>query len=157
MVLKKQIFLTCFSFLYCCKGRKIKIIKIRINPERSPLNLLKNKFLDKKEKKKHREQIKRVELMDEKIMNVDDFFDDETTLSTKYEPSPKQNRLLKMMYLDDIDVDYVKTKMKVTDEELEFMVDELVELGFLEYSSDDEVELTDEAIYYITSRDLDLL
>lgn len=80
---------------------------------------------------------------------------DEDIVTTKFEPTPKQNKLLQLMFLDDIDVDFVKSTMRITDNELKIMIDDLVKNGLLEYSSDDEVELTDEAIYHITSKDLD--
>jgi len=81
---------------------------------------------------------------------------DEDIVTTKFEPTPRQNKLLQLMFLDDIDVDFVKTTMNITDDELKRMVEDLVKKGLLEYSSDDEVELTDEAIYHITSSNLDL-
>jgi len=87
---------------------------------------------------------------------MDDLFDDEDSVSIKYEPTPMQNRLLKILYLDDVDADYVKKNLKISDSELENLVNQLLEIGLIEYTSDDEVELTNEGIYYIVNRDLDL-
>ena len=129
--------------------------KIRVNHKRSPLNLLRNKLENKEKKEKHERQIVSIKNIDEKIENVKDFYDDEVS-STNYTPSQKQNMLLQMMYLDDIDSDFVRNKMGVSDKELENMVEELIKIGLLEYSSNNEVQLTDEAIYYITSKDLQI-
>jgi len=129
--------------------------KIRVNHKRSPLNLLRNKLENKEKKEKNEKQIAGIKNIDEKIENMEDFFDGEIS-STKYKPSQKQNMLLQMMYLDDIDSDFVRNKMGVSDKELENMVEELIKIGLLEYSSDNEVQLTDEAIYYITSKDLEI-
>jgi len=137
-------------------GEEIRITrKIRVNHNHSPLNFLRNKLKNKEKQEKHENKILSIEHIDEKIENMEELFDDELS-SIKYEPNTNQNRLLQMMYLDDIDADFVRNKMGVSDKELENIVDGLVKLGLLEYSSDNEVQLTDEAIYYITSKDLEI-
>ena len=63
-------------------------------------------------------------------------------------------QLLKMMYLDDVDAEYVENYLGISTDELKTVVDELVFLGFLKHTSDDEVELTEEAIEYVTHQDM---
>ena len=62
-----------------------------------------------------------------------------------------------MMYLDDVDSDHVKNTMRISDDQLDNLVNNLIDKGFLKYSSNNEVELTREGIYYITSKELDLI
>ncbi len=106
--------------------------------------------------KKQEERSKNIEKINEQIKKMNDLFDDEENVSIKYEPSPMQNRLLKMIYLDDVDADHVKKNLKISNNELENLVNQLVEVGLVEYTSDNEVELTNEGIYYIVNRNLDL-
>ena len=63
-------------------------------------------------------------------------------------------QLLKMMYFDDVDAEYVENYLGISTEELITVVDELVFLGFLRHTSDDEVELTEEAIEYVTHQNM---
>lgn len=63
-------------------------------------------------------------------------------------------QLLKMMYFDDVDSEYVEKYLGISTDELKDAVDELVFLGFLKNTSDDEVELTEDAIEYITHKDM---
>ena len=58
-----------------------------------------------------------------------------------------------MMYSGDIDADHVISTMNISLAELESLVEDLVDIGFLKYNSDDEVELTSEGIGYITDVD----
>ena len=62
-----------------------------------------------------------------------------------------------MMYQDDIDADHVKSTMKISDSQLEIFVNNLLKRGLLKYSSNDEVEITKEGIYYITRKEIEYL
>jgi hypothetical protein len=130
------------------------MVKIRINPSKSPFNLLKDKLKKNKIKRKHDERTKNIEKINEQIKTMNDLFDEEENVSIKYDPTPLQNRLLKMIYLDDIDSEFVKNEMGISDDVLENLVNQLVKVGLIEYKSDNEVELTNEGIYYIVNRDL---
>lgn len=132
------------------------MVKIRVNSSKSPLNLLKDRLKKNNIEKKQEERSKNIEKINEQIKKMNDLFDDEENVSIKYEPSPMQNRLLKMIYLDDVDADHVKKNLKISNNELENLVNQLVEVGLVEYTSDNEVELTNEGIYYIVNRNLDL-
>lgn len=125
---------------------------IKRNPSKSPLNFFKKKSKNKEEKEDTSDIIKKI---DNQFLNTNLFSDDEP-VSTKYEPNSRETVLLKMMYLDDVDSDYVKSKMRISDNELEKLVEGLLDLGLVKYSSNNEIELTREGVYYITSNDMDL-
>lgn len=124
--------------------------RIHVNHSRYPLSLIKKKIQNKPEK------TTTIKKINEKIKEMDDLFDEEDFSSLDYELTSKQSRLLKIIYLDDVDAEHVTNNMKISDIELKFIVNDLVKLGLLKYTSNDEIELTDEGIYYITSRNLDL-
>ncbi len=125
---------------------------IKRNPSKSPLNFFKKKSKNKEGKEDKSDIIKKI---DNQFLNTNLFSDDEP-VSTRYEPNSRETVLLKMMYLDDVDSDHVKSKMRISDNELEKLVDGLLDLGLVKYSSNNEIELTREGIYYITSNDMDL-
>ena len=65
----------------------------------------------------------------------------------------KQFQLLKMMYSDDIDTEYAVNNLDISEKELGYIVNELVELGLVHFISDDEAEITIDGIKYIKYRD----
>ena len=73
------------------------------------------------------------------------------------QPTPNENRLLMMIYLDDVDSDYVKTSMNISDKQLEILVNNLIDRGYLRQLDTNEIELTREGIYYITTKELELI
>ena len=127
--------------------------RIHIDSSRSPFNFLKRKKDNKNKNQSNRNNIKTI---DEKALDFDELYNDSDFSQSTYEPTPKMNMLLKMMYLEDIDSEKVKTKMKISDNELYRLVENLSEMGLVQHSSNDEVELTMEGIYYITSNNLDI-
>ena len=127
--------------------------RIRIDRSKSPLNFFKNKT---KKKDKSDGSISVIKEIDNQASKLEDLFDEDEFVTTKYEPTPKENMLLKLMYLDDVDSEFVKSKMRVTDKELQFIVGNLLVKGFVKQSSNDEIELTMEGIYHITSNNMDL-
>ncbi len=127
--------------------------RIRINHSKSPFDFLKNK---KEKKDTSLDKISIIEKIDNRVSKSDDLFDETEFITTKYEPSAKENMLLKLMYLEDVDSEYVKEEMRVTDKELQYIVDNLLDKGFVKHSKNDEIELTMEGIYHITSNDMDL-
>ena len=60
--------------------------------------------------------------------------------------------LIKIMYSEDVDSDFVTEQLGISFEELQALVDILVKHGLLRYSSEDELELTEKAIRYIESK-----
>lgn len=129
--------------------------RIRINPEKTPLyNIKKN--LESPQKPGKKEVVKKnleektlgfVERIDQLSRQVQMLVDEE-------EHDEKQYQLLKMMYNDDVNIDYALNSLKISENELMYLVDELVELGFLKYTSDDEAEITEEGISYLKWREL---
>jgi len=120
--------------------------RIRINPDKSPINLIKNKS------NKDNEKID----FEKRIENVNEALNRAQTFSERYEYEQKIGQLLTMMYLDDIDADFVKNSMKISDDELESMVEKLIELGYLHYVSDDEVELTKDGVFHVVTQNTEL-
>jgi len=64
----------------------------------------------------------------------------------------QRDQILKMMYLDDIDSEFVKNNLDISDKELTAIVDELVELGFLQFISDDELEISKKGTIYVKNQ-----
>jgi hypothetical protein len=109
-----------------------------------------NFFMKKKEidKKKIEEKtIGFVERIDQLSRQVQKLVDEENH-------DEKQYQLLKIMYNDDVNVKCALNKLDISENELIYLVDELVELGFLEYTADDEAEITEEGISYLKWREL---
>ena len=133
-----------------------KTMKIRINPEKSPLKFFRRKFshstliLEEPE----------IDNQDEKFLDLDDYTNDledgEDFAPEEQEPTSKQYQLLRMLYLDDTDSEYAINTLGVSRTELESMVSKLVENGYLCYVTKDELELTEEAIVYITNKELNM-
>ncbi len=59
---------------------------------------------------------------------------------------------MKIMYSKDVDAEFVTDKLGISSNELRSLVDELVKRGLLRYTTDDEVELTEQGIKYIESK-----
>jgi len=127
--------------------------RIHIDSSKSPFNFLKRKKEEKDKKQSNRHRIKTI---DENNLDFDELYTNSNFSPSTYEPTPKMNMLLKMMYLEDVDSEKVKTKMKISDNELYRIVENLIDMGLVQNSSNDEVELTMEGIYYITSNNMDI-
>ena len=125
--------------------------RIKINHSKSPLNLFK---IRNKEDSSDSEKV--IEKIDDHASKLDYLYDENEFVSTKYEPTAKENILLRLMYLEDVDSDFVKSEMRVTDLELQKIVNNLLNEGFVKESSSNEIELTADGIYHITSNDMDL-
>ena len=131
----------------------MKKLKIRIDPTKSPL-----KFIRKK--REHptlliEEEIE-IENEEETFVDVDrhmDLLQKVQSIIDEEKHDEKQYQLLKMMYLDDIDAEYAVNNLGISENELGSIVDELVELGLLQFISDNEAEITEDGIKYIISRD----
>ena len=116
-----------------------------MNPDKSPINLLREKFREKSEK----------DNFEERIENIRQVIARSEMISKNDGSEQRRNQLLKMMYQDDIDHEFVTTTMSISHDELESLVDELIQLGYLQYCSNDEVELTKDGVFHIISQDLD--
>jgi len=137
------------------KTKKRKKWKIRRNPERSPINLVKKKLekpplIIEEEEIVEEDPVSFVQRIDELSQKVQTMIDEE-------EHDEKQYQLLKMIYLDDIDLEFVVNNLGISENELKSLVDELVERGFLQFISDDEAEITEVGINYLKWRDFDLI
>ena len=123
---------------------KRKKKRLRVDPTRSPLNLVIKKL---QEKKTEREVVE------------DDFVDPNQfspLVQMMLEDAKKDDlyyQLLKMMYIDDVDAEHVENYLGISTDELKNAVDELVSLGFLKHTSEDEVELTDDGVTLIMHRE----
>jgi helix-turn-helix protein len=62
-----------------------------------------------------------------------------------------------LMYSDDVDVDFVKTTMNISENELNSFVSELVQNGFLEFVSEDEIKLTKSGLSYVKNQETSFL
>lgn len=125
-------------------SKKQKKMKIRINKSKSPLNLVKNKFKDKQEKPVNIEEtLDNLEQVMQRVQNIID----------QDEREEKRDRLLKMIYTEDISAKNVQNTIGITEVELESIVDELLELGFLKFIDENELELTNDAILYLKNQE----
>ncbi len=138
------------------KTKKRRKIKTSINSEKSPLTHT-IKILESTTESIKKEVIKEnpeenpigfVERINQLSQQVQMLVDQE-------EHDEKQYQLLKMMYNDDVNIKHALKILEISENELMYIVDELVELGFLEYISDDEAEITEEGISYLKWRELD--
>jgi hypothetical protein len=137
------------------KTIKLRKIRIRVNQEKSPLTPI-NKKLESFPKPIKKEVVK--DNIDEKpigfVERINQLSRQVQMLVDEEEHDEKQYQLLKMMYNDDVNVDYALKTLEISENELMFLADELVELGFLKYISDDEAEITEEGISYLKWREL---
>jgi hypothetical protein len=129
------------------KRRKNEILK---NAENTPLNHTK-KILESTPDTIKKEIIK--EDYEEKpigfVERINQLSQQVQMLVDQEEHDEKQYKLLRMMYNDDVNIKHALKILDISENELMYMVDELVELGFLEYISDDEAEITEEGISYL--------
>jgi len=134
---------------------KRRKLRIRINPTRSPLKLImKNLGKTEKPMKKtvYTENPEQapfgfVDRIDQLSQQVQMLVDEE-------EQDEKQYQLLKMMYNQDVNSEYAIKTLEISENELMYLVDELVELGYLKYTADDEAEITEEGISYLKWREI---
>jgi len=137
------------------KTNKRRKIRIRQNREESSLNHIK-KNLESPPKPRENEVAK--ENLEENpigfIERISQLSRQVQKLVEEEEHDEKQYQLLKMMYNDDVNVKLALNTLDISENELMYLVDELVELGFLEYISDDEAEITEEGISYLKWREL---
>jgi superfamily II RNA helicase len=128
-------------------SEKIKKRKrIRINHSKSPFNRIKKKSFEKEFKN---------EDLEEKIQNLEQVISRTQRIIDEFERDEKRDHLLQMMYQDDVDEDFVRTSMNISENELNLLVEELISRGFLQFVSGDEVELTKDGILYMKNQDLE--
>ena len=118
-----------------------------MNPDRSPLNIIRNR----------RHQKNEGDAVDKSIENIRNVIARSEMISRNPVSENRRSQLLKMMYQDDIDHELVTTTMGISHDELESLVDELIQLGFLQYCSNDEVELTKDGVFYLINQDPEFL
>jgi len=106
---------------------------------------MRNKLNEKNEK----------EVFEDRIENIEEVIARAEEISSSFASEQKRDELLKLMYYDDVDANHVINAMNISYEELESMVDDLIEMGFIQQASNDEVELTKDGIFYIMSQDSD--
>jgi len=124
------------SFIEDSDATEIKTKKfIRRNPTKSPMKLFRRNTTKKENSAERDDFSPLVRLM----------LEDTKTDDLQYQ-------LLKMMYIDDVDADFVKNYLGITSMDLKNVVDELVFMGLLQYTTDDEVELTKDGIDFVTSK-----
>ena len=138
--------------------------RIRRDPTKSPFRLILNRIekpipplVDEPiEIENEVEEPIEIENEEEKFVDVEGHVDRVLKVQTIFdeeEQDDKQFQLLKMIHLADIDAESVLKNLDITENELESMVGELVELGFLEFISGDEVIITEDGIDFIRSQD----
>ena len=128
-------------------------LKIRINPANSPLNLIGKRLehptliLDElKEENQVEDFVDTDQHLDKLLLNGQVMADEEKHYDV-------QLQLLKMMYSDDVDAEIVVNNLGITRNQLKSIVAELVELGFLQFVSQDELEITEDGIKFIKFQD----
>lgn len=137
--------------------KKIKRRKnrIRINQEKTPLENIKNN-LELPQKPEKKELV--INNLEEKtigfVKRIDQLSRQVQALVDEDEGDAKKYQLLKMMYNDDVNVNLALNTLNISENELEYLVDELIDLGFVKYTADDEVEITEEGISYLKWREL---
>jgi len=118
--------------------------KIRINHSKSPLNRFKQNKPGKEIKSKD---------LEEKIQNLEQVISRTQQVIEDFEREEKRDQLLQMMYQDDVDEDFVKTSMNISENELNSLIEDLISCGFLQFVSGDEVELTPDGVRYMKNQD----
>jgi helix-turn-helix protein len=119
------------------KDKRVK--RLRINHSKSPLSVLKKKTVKKEFKNKDLEM--KLKDMEHVIARTQKIIDE-------FEKDEKRDKLLKMIYQDDIDEDTVKSTMNISDKELNFLIEELISKGFVQFVSSDDIELTSKGILH---------
>ena len=122
--------------------------RIRINRNKSFFKPAKNKPA--------KNEIKQIDF-EEKLANLEQILHRTQALIAQDEHDEKLDQLLTLMYSDDVDVDFVKTTMNISENELSSFVSELVQNGFLEFVSEDEIKLTRSGISYIKNQETSFL
>ena len=79
--------------------------------------------------------------------------EDPSDFGIEIDISEKEYHLLKMMYSDDVDAEEVMTKLDISMEELEKMTRRLLKVEMLQYVSNEEVELTEIGINYLSKKE----
>jgi len=120
--------------------------KIRINHSKSPLNRIKRR----KEKKEFKN-----EDLETKIQNLEQVISKTQRIIDDFDREEKRDQLLNMMYTDDVDEEFVKTSMNLSENELNSLIEELVSCGFLQFVSGDEIELTKDGVLYMKNQNSD--
>ena len=123
---------------------KRKKKRIRVDPARSPLNLIIKKLQEKKTER---------EVVEDDFVDPNQFSPLVQIMLEETKKDDLYYQLLKMMYIDDVDAEYVENHLGISTDELKNAVDKLVFLGFLKYNSEDEVELTDDGVALIMHRE----
>ncbi len=118
--------------------------KIRINHSKSPF---------KKLNKKNKEKDFINEDLNKKLQNIEQVINRTQKIIDEIETEEKQNKLLKMMYKEDVDENFVKTSMNINDSELNFLIQGLVSKGFVQFSSGDEIELTKNGVLHVKNEE----
>ena len=127
-------------------SEKIKKRKrIRINHSRSPLKRIKEKSGEK--------EIKNEEL-ETKLQNIEQVIQRTQKIIEDFEREEKTDQLLRMMYQDDVNEEFVKTSMNISEGELNSLIQDLVSKGFVQFVSGDELELTRDGILYMKNQEL---
>jgi len=127
------------------KKRRKRVI--RRDPTKSPFYSIKSKI------NKQEPEIDEQEIRTDFQRKMDQLFEQASFMMDEEKPKNKHYQLLKMIYSEDIDSDYAISQMRISENELKLLVDELVKFGYLQFSSEDEAEITEEGILYIINRE----
>ena len=120
--------------------------RIRIDHSKSPFKRIKKKKSEKEFKNEDLEL--KIQSLEQVISRTKRIIDD-------FERDEKQDQLLNLMYQDDVDEEFVKTRMNISENELNLLIQDLISRGFLQFVSDDEIEITRDGILYIKNQELD--
>jgi predicted transcriptional regulator len=96
--------------------------------------------------------------MESEILKMNDAFENQTSTMINEDVSMKTKgdlmlELLEMIYPDDItDVSLVTRSLNLSTDELWYLINDMIDLGFLSFTSDNDVEITDMGVRFINSK-----
>ena len=99
-----------------------------------------------------------LEKMESEILKMNDAFENQTSTMINEDPGVKTKgdlmlELLEMIYPEDItDVSLVTRSLNLSTDELWYLINDMVDLGFLNFTSNNDVEITDMGIRFINSK-----
>ena len=90
--------------------------------------------------------------MENKIINIQDTIRKTEKLIQQDEIEEKQDKVLNMIYAEDIDAEQIIKNFDMSYDDLDKIVQDLLDAGYIKYISNNEVELTQQGVLYIKNQ-----
>ncbi len=96
--------------------------------------------------------------MESEILKINDAYENQPSTMIDEDAGMKTRgdlmlEMLEMIYPDDItDVSLVTRSLNLSTDELWYLINEMVDLGFLSFTSDNDVEITEMGVRFINSK-----